>query len=131
MTNQEIFDKVATHLRGMQSRAGRFMDNGNSWFSCRYRTADGSRCAIGCLIPDELYDPAIEGDTPSNAFGGAGAALHKVLTAVGLQKEQAPFLNRLQQVHDEQDHWGLNGFIGEDALKNLARAYDLTYTPPA
>lgn len=23
--------------------------------TCRYRTADGNKCAVGCLIPDELY----------------------------------------------------------------------------
>lgn len=28
---------------------------------CRYRDEQGNKCAIGLLIPDELYDVAIEG----------------------------------------------------------------------
>ena len=27
---------------------------------CRYRTTDGLKCAVGALIPDELYDPGAE-----------------------------------------------------------------------
>jgi hypothetical protein len=29
---------------------------------CRYRTADGRKCAVGQHIPDEKYDQKIEGD---------------------------------------------------------------------
>lgn len=32
---------------------------------CMYRTPDGLKCAIGCLLPDELYDPAMENRTAS------------------------------------------------------------------
>jgi len=28
---------------------------------CRYRGDYGMRCAVGCLIKDEFYDPALEG----------------------------------------------------------------------
>lgn len=28
---------------------------------CMYRTLEGNKCAIGCLIPDELYTRSIEG----------------------------------------------------------------------
>lgn len=28
---------------------------------CRYRTDDGKKCAVGGFIPDELYNPSIEG----------------------------------------------------------------------
>lgn len=29
-------------------------------FDCKYRTPDGRKCAVGCLIPDELYNSRIE-----------------------------------------------------------------------
>lgn len=30
---------------------------------CQYRTTDGKMCAAGCVIPDEKYDPKMEGLT--------------------------------------------------------------------
>lgn len=30
---------------------------------CMYRTSDGHKCAVGCLIPDEEYAPHMEGAT--------------------------------------------------------------------
>ena len=29
--------------------------------NCKYRGVDGTACALGCLIPDSLYDKSIEG----------------------------------------------------------------------
>ena len=55
MTEQEIFDTVLTHLREQGEAAT------SAGGSCRYRGANGTACAVGCLIPDELYDPLIEG----------------------------------------------------------------------
>lgn len=53
-TEQEIFDAVFKHLRAQ----GRLSLDGES---CQYRSADGAACAAGCLIPDSLYDEAMEG----------------------------------------------------------------------
>lgn len=52
LSSQEIFNKVATHLRtqGVQSLS----DDG----TCLYRSPDGLKCAIGCLIRDEFFDLA-------------------------------------------------------------------------
>lgn len=30
---------------------------------CRYRTPEGNCCVAGCFIPDELYDPGMEGNS--------------------------------------------------------------------
>jgi hypothetical protein len=55
MTNQEIFDTVALHLikQGKQS-----IDAAKGM--CLYRGPNGLKCAVGCLIPDEVYDPSME-----------------------------------------------------------------------
>ncbi len=66
MTEQEIFDRVATHLLKQGRKAtelAAISHGGDSMLRCRYRTDDGLRCAVGCLIPDEVYTPAIEGVT--------------------------------------------------------------------
>ena len=54
MTHQEIFDFVWTKLyeQGEQSTDD---------FRCKYRTLDGLKCAVGHLIPDDLYEEAMEG----------------------------------------------------------------------
>jgi hypothetical protein len=58
MTNQEVFDTVVTHLlaQGVKSE---------SETGCMYRGPHNLKCAVGCLIPDELYDSIIEGSNLS------------------------------------------------------------------
>jgi hypothetical protein len=62
MNAQEIFDKVVTHLRTQGKQAKNTSDD------CVYRRPNGLMCAVGCLIPDELYDPALEGATVADFF---------------------------------------------------------------
>lgn len=55
MTPEQIFEKVSRHL---------FLQNEKSLDhhgQCAYRGINGRMCAIGCLIPDELYTPYLEG----------------------------------------------------------------------
>jgi hypothetical protein len=51
---QQTYDTVLAHLLAQGKRAS--TDSG-----CKYRTSDGLKCAAGCLIPDEQYQPAMEG----------------------------------------------------------------------
>lgn len=53
MTDQEIFDKVARAIKAQ----GRGSSSGGY---CRYRGPDGTKCAAGHLIPDEMYSPSME-----------------------------------------------------------------------
>jgi hypothetical protein len=61
MTEQEIFDTVVKHLATQGRRAAD--DEGR----CRYRAPDGAKCAVGCLLTDEEYNPAWEGEVVDNA----------------------------------------------------------------
>jgi hypothetical protein len=103
MTPQEIFDTVARHLFTQGERAGIVMDddpdNIVACFSCRYRAPGGATCAVGKLIPDDAYDPGMEGnavDTICSAYGD-------VLPTWML--DQQVLLDRLQIVHDTKEHW--------------------------
>jgi hypothetical protein len=49
MNKQEIFTTVATHLLTQNEKA---LDEDNN---CVYRTDSGLKCAIGCIITDEMY----------------------------------------------------------------------------
>jgi hypothetical protein len=53
MTLQETFDKVCVHLL-TQLQKSVFLDSNGS-MACAYRGPNGLKCAVGCLIPDELY----------------------------------------------------------------------------
>ena len=102
MTPQEIFDTVARHLFTQGERAGIVTDDDcelGTGFSCRYRAPDGATCAVGKLIPDDAYDPGMEGnavDTICSAYGD-------MLPAWML--DQQVLLDRLQIVHDVKEHW--------------------------
>lgn len=52
---QQVFDQVVTHLltQNKQSR--------NTSGMCMYRNAEGLKCAVGCLIAEDEYKPAMEG----------------------------------------------------------------------
>lgn len=53
MTLQEIYSTVRQHLLTQNARSAK---NGN----CLYRGPNGTKCAAGALIPDEIYTPSIE-----------------------------------------------------------------------
>lgn len=101
MTNLEVIAKVRTHLLTQKDRA---YEGGQ----CRYRTTSGLRCAIGCLIPDEAYEPDFE-DTGLGPIGNysktgieAQRAQQAILTAAGLTQAQQALGYKLQCLHDNE-----------------------------
>lgn len=59
MNNQEIFDTVATHI----IKQGKPSVNASG--RCMYRGEDDTMCAVGALIPDEVYHDDIEDLLPN------------------------------------------------------------------
>ena len=55
LTPKEIYEKVTAHL--LTQRAVSEDENG----SCHLRSAQSRKCAIGSLVSDEWYKPALEG----------------------------------------------------------------------
>ncbi|HXP50958.1 MAG TPA: hypothetical protein VN922_13445 [Bacteroidia bacterium] len=100
ITKQEIFDKVAPHLvrQGRQS----ILDNGSG--ICAYRGSNGLMCAVGVLIPDNHYEPFLEGASASRP------KVQEALTGVvELSAENKEFIVQLQNIHD-----GTGSFFKED-----------------
>lgn len=56
MEAQTLFDTVAKHLLDQGRRA--MAANASN---CAYRSEDGCKCAVGVLIPDDVYDKSMEG----------------------------------------------------------------------
>lgn len=114
MTNQELFDKVVAHARAQKCRSYD-PDNGN----CLYRGPGGTKCFIGALIPDDKYDPKMDEDRlAAGADCVREAAGYEGLSATNLACQ-------LQGIHDSRavEVW-------EEQFQEVAKDFNLTYTPP-
>lgn len=108
MNNQEAFDKVAKHLLTQRAKAMKTPT------VCAYRAADGKTCAVGCLIPDDLYYPAMEGS-------GVGAVrMNFPEIRKFFEDVDNSMLSRLQSIHDHHEvslwRMGLDGVAKEFSL---------------
>ena len=71
MKAQEIFDKIVTHLLTQKERAS-VAGTENPKPICKYRLRVGCKtlsCAIGALIPNEVYREEFEGQTVLGLLG--------------------------------------------------------------
>ena len=108
MTNQEAYNKVCAHLAKQGRRSE---DKGR----CLYRGPGGLMCAVGCLIPDELYHGDMEGDMMS------------VLTKYPDVAKHFDGVSKLL-LHDLQGSHDFSSTRDEivDRLLTVAHEYDLT-----
>jgi len=100
VTRREIFEKIKKHLlsQGKQSMKEELVGNG-----CAYRGEDGLKCAIGCLIPDELYSLEIERDIVDlrSHYKFFWIPFIKHL-GIEDSDETIHFLSDLQRIHDHE-----------------------------
>lgn len=89
MNRQEAYDIVVAHLF-TQGRRAYDEDNG-----CLYRGPNGAKCAVGVLIPDEQYNPAMEGCSVGGLVGSSGYKIPSVV------RRNADLMQALQSVHDD------------------------------
>lgn len=104
-TAQEVFDYISIHLLSQNRKA---MDD---FGACEYRLPSGLKCAAGCLIPEEKYDPSFEGKT------------WRVLVRMqGFYSIYADMIFRLQIIHDVYvvSDWPL-------MLKRMANSESLSF----
>ena len=111
MTRQEIFTKVYKHLM-KQGRKALSTHGG-----CQYRSPYGLKCAIGCLIPNGLYDPEWD-----NYGTGVTIILteSKELTKLLGGRRNVNMLQSLQSVHDDNkvEYW-------KEALEKAAKKHGM------
>lgn len=122
-TTQEVYE----HIRAYFSRPDAVLAKFQS--SCVYRDPDGNKCAVGCLISDELYDAPIEDEyNEYNQTLGDRIEENPVAEIVGLSqlhdllngdspegRKKLEFLTAAQKAHDTH---------AEDAA-DFVRALDL------
>lgn len=114
MNNQEAFDLMVNHLI-TQGRAAAD-DNGE----CLYRGPEGTKCAVGILIPDDKYTPAMENLNPYQLVEHHGLDFGDVETGFLYDAQ-----NRL---HDIPAREPRDNFVAEfkDNAQALARKWKLT-----
>jgi len=119
MTNQEILNTVVNHLWNQKVPAMHTT-------GCCYRTPDGLKCAIGCLITDVEYNPKMEHKNVENIT----TKFHiKAITNTSVT-----FLGDLQDLHDRivaKTSWGLKVPQTMIAFKNqikiITQRWGLTF----
>lgn len=120
MTAQEIFDKIVSHLRAQGVKSIEFGGGPDllqpGEVRCLYRGPLGTKCAVGCLISDEVYDEDMEDFN-----------ILEVIATTPMLKHLMPhhqFLVALQTIHDSDDvvDW-------ERRFQWLAVKHGLVYPP--
>lgn len=111
MSLKDLFNDVKTHMLKQGMKA--IDEQGN----CCYKTESGLKCAIGCLIPDELYDLYFEGKGVGAVVGFSNGnpdnypvrnyLMNKY--SVDSFAKMKNLLFKLQDIHDEIDetNWGV------------------------
>ena len=143
LTNQSAFDTVVRHLHQQGHRAVRMVDVNSV---CVYRAANGDKCAIGVLIPANLYRSEMEGLGITVLYldkaSLIGREIYKCdlgeIDEYPLQEELSNLfslvdkrlLGELQTIHDYNNNWNSNGLnsYGIQALKAVADAFNLSTT---
>lgn len=113
-SKQETFNIVVDHLRQQNERATVVGEGTNS---CAYRGDNNTMCAVGCLIPDEEYNPELEGKT---IFSSEVQDLVKQLG------HDLLLVGDLQYVHDAKDIK-----VWEAGFQAIANLHDLIYSAPS
>lgn len=120
MNKQEIFETVSKHLFAQGERSYDEVE-----CICQYRGPDGTKCAIGALIPDELYDRKM--DLSSYFKEGNGTDMiwsHFPKLVEHLGADNQSLVGELQSVHDISYHWDSSDALRCE-LKTVGFGHDL------
>lgn len=112
MSPQEIFNTVSLHLINQRCKS---VDE-QSYFCC-YRGPNGLKCAIGCLIPDNMYIKKMDN----------GYNVMQLVAEFNLPEyfnDNSELLKLLQIVHDNSDYkFNINKL--KIQLKEVATIFNL------
>ena len=96
---QKVFNEVSAHLLQQKKRCVDALTG-----ECLYRGSDGTKCAVGCLIPDELYDKELENSSIRSILNETQTSDRKQKISAHFTKTYGDvpldFYSRLQAIHD-------------------------------
>ena len=100
LSPKDIYQRVSEHL--LTQRAVSEDDNG----SCRLRSPEGRKCAIGSLVRDDVYRPELEGVGISYYRHAQDGTLLRALYASQVNAYDPNIIDlliELEEVHDYAD----------------------------
>ena len=100
LSPKDIYQRVSEHL--LTQRAVSEDDNG----SCRLRSPEGRKCAIGSLVRDDVYEPELEGVGISYYRHAQDGKLLQALFASNVNAYDPNIIDlliELEEVHDYAD----------------------------
>lgn len=125
---QQVFDTVARHLLEQGCRATRHDKEGSI---CLYRNDFGMKCAVGCLIPDELYASCLEYLGPRTLFirgcdknrpeYGFITGIREQFSETLLNNDLISLLSELQAIHDQAETIEWRTLLWKVAYRNELR----------
>ncbi|MEN7527880.1 hypothetical protein [Cupriavidus sp. DL-D2] len=118
MEAQVLFNTVAKHLMVQGRRA-----MANQGQTCAYRSADGCKCAVGVLIPDELYDVHMEGLSIARMLDQLDELELPAPLAQFIKNDLEPHLHLLMALQAAHDGLTPEDWAGE--LRRIARKFKL------
>lgn len=92
-----VFERVRCHMLSQQAASE------DEAGSCRLRGYHGRKCAIGCLIRDEHYHPALEQLGISYFRNYPDSPLLQALEASGVNVRSRPLIDLLIELEDIHD----------------------------
>lgn len=110
-----ILEKVTTHLLKQNAKA---QNNGNCLY---WEQNSGNKCAVGCLLKEELYDIKIEAKPINHPLIGGilAQSIGRELTV-----QEVDVLKQAQRIHD--DHTVENWYeLLEEAKKDYQNLPEL------
>lgn len=113
MDTQEAFNIAVNHLLTQGKKS--ITPNGG----CRYRGPDNTKCAIGCLIPDHLYNETMDSDIVTDIYNVLNN--YPELKQY-FQNVDFDLLLRLQKIHDSipPKYW-------KEYLMDLTKEFSLEF----
>lgn len=95
---QETFNRVKTHLLNQGAKA-ETEESTHGINMCQYHAKSGLKCAVGCLINDNVYDFSMEGlDLTDRKLWNA-----LIDSGIDMSGKTLSILQKLQHVHDSND----------------------------
>lgn len=125
MDIQEIFDTIAKHLLTQNAQAINLNERCVYW-----NKETGNKCVVGCMIPEENYDPKFESTNIACLFQNYSNlmdTIFKVISKVD-KSDKISLLIRLQGMHDktpasmwkgELEHIALNFELNTKTLEEF------------
>jgi len=117
MKAQTIFNKVWKHF--IVNKGKRSIEPSGDGGTCLYRGGEGKKCAVGVLIPNDLYQEDMEMHGVEDVF----KLFPHIKEYLGI--ENLHFLIELQEEHDNGENWNFKGHIEKNALVKIAEDYGL------